>query len=125
MYSLGAKLFVVCAGPGQVSNLGCERRHFIFSGEICHYATSQPSTWGDQRGARTIFLASMKQISGTVAGDSSLQDRGVAHYLLSFIFSLVSLLFSLYICVPYQKYQKYLLPCFLLLPWVPVKTPSV
>ena len=32
-------------------------------------------------------------ISGTVAGDSSLQDRGVAHYLLPLLFSLVSLLF--------------------------------
>src|SRR4051812_5715612 len=28
-------------------------------------------------------------ISGSVAGDSILQDRGVAHYLLSFLFSLV------------------------------------
>src|SRR3954469_6551259 len=27
MYSLGANLLVVCAGPGEVSNLGCERRH--------------------------------------------------------------------------------------------------
>src|ERR1043165_5124510 len=27
MYSLGEKLLVVCAGPGEVSNLGCERRH--------------------------------------------------------------------------------------------------
>src|SRR4051812_11046158 len=66
----------------------------------------------------------IKPISGAVAGDSSLQDRGVAHYILSLLFSLVSLLFSLYFCVPYQKYQKYLLPCLLLLLWVPLKTPS-
>ena len=32
-----------------------------------------------------------RQISGAVAGDSSLQDRGVAHYVLSLLFSLVSL----------------------------------
>src|ERR1044072_82525 len=51
--------------------------------------------------------------------DSSLQDRGVAHYLLSLLFSLVSLTFSFYFCVPNQKYQKYLL-----LLWVPMKTLS-
>src|SRR3954467_15743311 len=61
----------------------------------------------------------IKPISSFVAGDSSLQDRGVAHYLLSLLFSLVSLPLSFYFCVPYQKYQKYLL-----LPWVPMKTPS-
>src|ERR1043165_7641202 len=54
-----------------------------------------------------------------LARDSSLQDRGVAHYLLSLIFSLVSLPFCFYFCVPYQKYQKYLL-----LLWVPMKTAS-
>src|ERR1041385_5796019 len=27
MYSLGAKLSVVCVGLGEVSNLSCERRH--------------------------------------------------------------------------------------------------
>src|SRR4051812_34264527 len=52
-----------------------------------------------------------RQISGAVAGDSSLQDRGVAHYLLSLLFSLVSLPFCFYFCVPNQKYQKYLLLC--------------
>src|SRR4051812_21556208 len=59
-----------------------------------------------------------------VAGDSSIQDRGVAHYLLSLLFSLVSLPFSFYLCVPYQKYQKNQLPCLLLLLWVPLNTPS-
>ena len=34
----------------------------------------------------------IKLISGAVVGDSSLQDRGVAHYLLSLLFSLVSYL---------------------------------
>src|SRR3954469_1893487 len=63
-----------------------------------------------------IRYSSHQAISGTVAGDSSLQDRGVAHYLLSLLFSLVSLPFSLYFCVPYQKYM--------LLLWVPMKTPS-
>src|ERR1041384_7536649 len=53
----------------------------------------------------------IKLISGAVAGESSLQDRGVAHYLLSFLFSLVSLPFSFCLCVPYQKYQKNQLPC--------------
>src|SRR4051812_14301119 len=55
----------------------------------------------------------IKLISGAVAGDSSLQDRGVAHYLLSLLFSLVSLPFSFYLCVLYQKTQKIvcLVPC--------------
>src|SRR3954468_15279487 len=61
----------------------------------------------------------IKQISGAVAGDSSLQDRGVAHYLLPLLFSLVSLPFSFFFCVPNKKYQKYLL-----LLWVPMKTLS-
>ena len=63
----------------------------------------QPSAWGNQRGELPLCI---KQISGAVAGDSSLQDRGVAHYLLSLLFSLVSLPFSFYFCVPNQKYQK-------------------
>jgi hypothetical protein len=54
-------------------------------------STSQPYTWGNQRGALT---GAIKLISGAVAGDSSLQDRGVAHYLLPLLFSFVSLLFS-------------------------------
>ena len=65
-----------------------------------------------------------KLIFGAVARDSSLQDRKAAHYLLSLLFSLFSLPFRYYFCVPYQKYQKYLLPCLLLLLWVPLKTLS-
>ena len=38
----------------------------------------------------------IKLISGAVVGDSNLQDRGVAHSLLSLLFSLVSLSFSFY-----------------------------
>src|SRR4051812_34394210 len=63
------------------------------------------------------------KISGAVAGDSSLQDRGVAHYLLPLLFSLVSLLVSFCFRVFYQKHQKNS-SCLLLLPWVPLKTPS-
>ena len=60
-----------CAGPGEVSNLGCEQCHCSnyhllvvlvvllaqystlasLLREIFHNATSQPSTWGNQRGA--------------------------------------------------------------------------
>src|SRR3954469_20061545 len=65
------------------------------------------------------YLSAIKLIFGAVAGYSSLQDRGVAHYILSLLFSLVSLPLSFYFCVPYQKYQKYLL-----LLWVPMKTTS-
>src|SRR3954465_15037447 len=82
--------------------------------ETCCCATSNLPLGVTNEGREAI-----KTISGAVAGDSSLQDRGVAHYLLSLLISLVSLPFSFYFCVPYQKYQKYLL-----LLWVPMKTPS-
>src|ERR1041385_7772928 len=125
MYSLGAKLFVfVCRSTpsamtptciswsptGSILNLS------IFAkGNLLLYCIS-PSTWGNQRGELPLYI---KRISGAVAGESCLHDRGVSHYLLSFLFSLVSLPLSFYFCVPYQKYQKYLL-----LLWVPMKTPS-
>src|SRR3954471_21210893 len=69
--------------------------------ETCRCATSNLPLGVTNEGREAI-----KPISGAVAGDSNLQDRGVAHYLLSLIFSLVSLSFSFYFCVPYQKYQK-------------------
>src|SRR3954466_12275522 len=63
-----------------------------------------PSTWGNQQRARSRYhLSRIKQISGAVDGDSNLQDRGVSHYLLSLLFSLVSLPFSFYLSVLYQK----------------------
>src|SRR3954470_16257357 len=64
----------------------------------------------------------IKEISGAVAGDSNLQDRGVAHYILPLLFSLVSLSFYFYLSVLYEKSQKNSL--YLLLPWVPLKTLS-
>src|SRR3954462_10330800 len=78
------------------------------------------------RGEKKILSRVIKQISGAIAGDSNLQDRGVAQYLLPLLFSLVSLLSSFYLRVVYQKPQKnYLLySCLLLLPLVPLKTPS-
>src|SRR3954465_8143289 len=78
--------------------------------ETCCCATSNLPLGVTHEGREAI-----KTISGAVVGDSSLQDRGVAHYILSLIFSLFSLPFSFYFCVPYQKYQKYLLPCLLML----------
>src|SRR3954464_5444309 len=65
-----------------------------------------PSTWGNQREVRDLSSLQHQAISGAGGGDSSLQDRGVAHYLLSLLFSLVSLPFSFNFCVPYQKHQK-------------------
>src|SRR3954466_5169700 len=70
--------------------------------ETCCCATSNLPLGVTNEGRETIKL-----ISGAVVGDSSPQDRGVAHYLLSLLFSLVSLSFSLYFCDPYKKYQKY------------------
>src|SRR3954465_4276565 len=82
--------------------------------ETCCCATSNLPLGVTNEGREAI-----KPISGVVARDSSPQDRGVAHYILYFLFSLVSLPFSFYFCVPNKKYQKYLL-----LLWVPMKTPS-
>src|SRR3954465_2855150 len=61
----------------------------------------KPSTWGNQRGAR-----SYQAISGAVAGDSTLQDRGVAHYLLPLLFSLVSLTNHFSLKFPLSKATK-------------------
>ena len=58
------------------------------------------------RGEKYIHQLVIKQIAGTVAGDSSLQDRGVAHYLLPLLFSLVSLLSSFFFRFLYQKPHK-------------------
>ena len=55
---------------------------------------------------REVYLSCIKAISGAVAGDSSLQDRGVAHYLLSFHFSLVSLPLSFFTFVSLIKNTK-------------------
>ena len=124
LYSLGAKLFVVCAGPGEVSNLCCERRHC----SLYHLLVDPRSPTGDKpwylrqgkfaamlhhylplgvtNEERIINSRAIKQISGAVAGDSTLQDRGVEHYLLPLLFSLVSLLSSFCFRVLYQKPQK-------------------
>ena len=74
---------------------------------LCQGKTSatlhlKPSTWGNQRGARSH----QAKFSGAVAGDSTLQDRGVARYLLPLLFSLVSLPFSFCFTVFYRKLQK-------------------
>ena len=75
-----------------------------------------------------VLSTPIKRISGAVTGDSKLQDRGVAHYLLPLLFILIILPFSFYLClcVLYPKYQKNCLPCscFSLLLWVPLKTLS-
>src|SRR3954470_9029256 len=115
----------MCAGPGEVRNIvngalftlppSCRSLESYWSistlvsslRETCCCATSNLPLGVTNEES---FNARHHEISGAVAGDSSLQDRGVAHYLLSLLFSLVSLPFSFYFCVPYQKYQKYMLP---------------
>ena len=62
----------------------------------------KPSTWGNQRGARSH----QAKFSGAVAGDSTLQDRGVARYLLPLLFSLVSLPFSFFFSTFLSKITK-------------------
>src|SRR3954471_11400767 len=118
LYSLGAKLLVVCAGPRQPclqsGNNFCavdtylyfcdsagDKPWYLHRGKLPLRCISNLPLWVTNEGRETI-----KQISGAVAGDSILQDRGVAHYLLSLLFSLVSLSFSFCFCVLYPKYQK-------------------
>src|SRR4051812_1989617 len=100
MYLLGAKLFVsVCRSTSSAvtptciswSPTGSILNLSIFDKGNLLLRHIKPSTWGNQRGDLPLCI---KQISGADAGDSSLQDRGVAHYLLSLLFSLVSLPFS-------------------------------
>src|SRR3954462_4596082 len=80
---------------------------YLCQGKTCRYTISHPALGVTSEACSRA----VSKFSGAVAGDSSLQDRGVAHYLLSLLFSLVSLSFSFYFCVPNQKYQKYLLLC--------------
>src|SRR3954470_13784855 len=98
LYSLGAKLFVVVcrstttprlkqflaplppscisASPtGSITLVSSPR-------EIIATLHLKPSTWGNQRGARSHQANFWRRCR-----DSSLQDRGVAHYLLSLLFS--------------------------------------
>ena len=107
LYSLGEKLFVVCAGPrlllARTGDTYLLSLGFLLvrltlqspcKGNLL-LTTSPPSTWGPTRGEKYIHQIGIKQISGAVAGDSSVRDRGVAHYLLPLLFSLVSLLFMI------------------------------
>src|ERR1041385_2030832 len=82
----------------------------------CHLLVSPESYWFDNLGIFTegnLLLhcisnlplgvtnegrEAIKKIFGAVVGDSNLQDRGVAHYLLPSLFSLVSLLSSFCFC---------------------------
>src|SRR3954465_1061770 len=112
LYSLGEKLFVsVCRSTSSAvtptciswSPAGSILNLSIFAkGNLLLHCIS-PSTWGNQRGELPLCI---KQISGAVAGDSSLQDRGVAHYLFSLLFSLVSLPFSFLLLCPLSKIPK-------------------
>ena len=61
----------------------------------------KPSTWGNQRGARSH----QAKLSGAVAGDSTLQDRGVARYLLPLLLVLL-VTFQFCFSILYQKLQK-------------------
>src|SRR4051812_36964069 len=104
--------------------------------EITAMLHLKPSTWGNQRGARSHQANFWRRCRGlkevqvdesrqhlvrkqflAPLSDSRLRDRGVAHYLLSLLFSLVSLLYSFHFSVLNQKYQKYLL-----LLWFLIKT---
>src|SRR4051812_15946762 len=115
-------LLVVCAGPGQGSNFclkmvplfpchllvvfGVLRRQTLVSSprETFRYLHLNLPLGVTNEGREAVIIShTIKQIFGAVVGDSSLQDKGVAHYILSLLFSLVSLLFSFYLSVLYQK----------------------
>ena len=68
------------------TNLGI----FIEGNLLLHYISNLPL------GVMNEGREAIKLISGAVAGDSSLQDRGVAHYLLPLLFILVNLLSSFF-----------------------------
>ena len=94
--------------------------------EIAATIHLKPSTWGNQRGARSHQTKFLAPLSGTQRrykyaspdnnqflaplSDSCIQNRGVARYILSLLFSLVSLPFSFCPCVPYPK-KVCLVPC--------------
>src|SRR3954469_19026393 len=80
---------------GRYSTLACLLR------ETCCCAASNLPLGITNKGREAI-----DSISGAVAGDSSLQDRRVAHYLLPLLLSLVSLPFSFFLCVLYEKPKK-------------------
>src|SRR3954470_21964408 len=61
--------------------------------ETCCYATSHLPLGVTNEGRENYLPHCIKKISNAVAGDSNLQDRGVSHYLLSLLFSLLSLPF--------------------------------
>src|SRR3954467_7048873 len=109
MYSLGEKLFVsVCMSTSSAVKPSCisaiptvDKPWYLHRGKLPLHCISNLPLGVTNEGREAIKL-----ISGAVVGDSSLQDRGVAHYLLSLLFSLVSLPFSFCFCVLYQKHQK-------------------
>src|ERR1043165_30609 len=110
LYSLGEKLFVaVCRSTSSAVTPSCisasptgDKPLYLHRGKFATIYI-QPSTWGNQRGELPLYI---KQISGAVAGGSSLQDRAVAHYLLSFLFSLVSLPLSFLLLCHLSKIPK-------------------
>src|ERR1043165_6293582 len=83
--------YLLCAGPGEVSNLGCERRHCSLyhlvypslspTGSISTLASSlreiaatlhlKPSTWGNQRGARSHQSNFWHRCQGLKGGTST------------------------------------------------------
>src|SRR3954464_12814852 len=69
--------------------------------------------------ARALVIGPILISLGLFTIGSSVYVGGATIVGMSSSFSLVSLPFSFYFCVPYQKYQKYLL-----LLWVPMKTTS-
>src|SRR6187399_807533 len=117
LYSLGAKLFVsVCMSKliaKYLAPLGVDTflLNLGVSGEfdpwyLCEGKTTatlhlKPSTWGNQRGARSH----QAKFSGAVAGDSTLQDKGVARYLLPLLLVLLVYL-SVFALVSFIKNHK-------------------
>src|ERR1041385_8929378 len=93
LYSLGAKLSVVCAVPGEASDYLQTAHHLpnhllivvgvllvrhsnlsIFAKGNCRYATSHLPLWVTNEG-REVNSRDIKAIYGVVSGDSILQDR--------------------------------------------------
>src|SRR3954466_9380977 len=118
---------VSCAGDTYLSYPESYWRQTLVSllREICCCATSHLPLGVYQRRARNHYhhLAHQARFLAPLPGTPSAKIGELHTTLYLCFFSLVSLPFSFFLCVLYQKSQKKNLPHLLLL-WVPLKTPS-
>src|ERR1041385_3018595 len=125
--SLGTKLSVSVCRSASVAPLtptyhlwspAGDKPWYLHRGKTAAALHLKPFTWGNQRRARSHQASFLAPLPGTPS--AKIGELHTTLYL--YFFSLVSLSFSFYLCVFYQKLQKNLPPLLLL--WGPLKTPS-